>query len=93
MRTTVTRSTFAEAMALLGIGPDVGTVHIAEGSIIATTFTPNRDDAGAFLSTPHDDTCPACILAASGWQSQPGPNDLARFKPPMISGEPTPPIG
>lgn len=51
MRTTVTRSTFAEAMALLGIGPDVGTVHIAEGSIIATTFTPNRDDAGAFLST------------------------------------------
>ena len=39
-----------------------------------------------------DDICPHCILARAGWQSQPGPNHLGRLNPPMISGEPTPPV-
>ena len=60
------RHRFDQAMALLGLPPDVGTVTIAEGSIIATTFTANPTDDGhipgqtSFTRVAVHDRGPAC---------------------------------
>lgn len=62
----ISRHRFDQAMALLGLPPDVGTVTIVEGSVIATTFTANPDDEGripgqtTFARIDIHDRGPAC---------------------------------